>query len=174
MKPPVDRMMLGQARTEVAELRAEVERLTKMVERLTKMLDVCSAVHGHNVKTKARLASARALLARVVKYAIEDRAITPGTTRLTRVIGEADAWLTANPESPRAKPPYAVVADGSIEPLENCPECGAMGKARFAHLHICESPRAAAERAVQTSAESPHTAQPFGKWLEDMERAVSK
>jgi hypothetical protein len=48
------------AESESAALRAEAERLTKM-------LDVCNAVHGHNVKLKARLAAAHALLADIAK-----------------------------------------------------------------------------------------------------------
>ena len=39
------------------------------------------------------LVEARALLARVVKYEREDRAVTPGTTRLARVCEEARAFL---------------------------------------------------------------------------------
>ena len=35
-------------------------------------------------------------------------------------------------------PPYAVLPDGSKEPLQNCRFCGAMGFASFAHMHACE------------------------------------
>lgn len=35
--------------------------------------------------------------------------------------------------------PYAVLVDGSTEPLQNCPCCKEMGFARFAHLHICKA-----------------------------------
>ena len=39
----------------------------------------------------------RGLLARVVKYCSEDRAVTPGSTRLARVVDEARAALSKAP-----------------------------------------------------------------------------
>jgi hypothetical protein len=47
-----------------------------------------------------KLAAANALLGRIVKYAVEDRAITPGTTRLARVLSEAEAHLANQPAEP--------------------------------------------------------------------------
>jgi hypothetical protein len=44
------------------------------------------------------------------------------------------------PERTTPEPPYAVLGDGSIEPLQNCHACGEMGKARFAHMHDCRAP----------------------------------
>lgn len=56
----------------------------------------CTELELHN-------AEARALLERIVKYATEDQARTPGTTRLARAVDEAkELLIAANPESPRA------------------------------------------------------------------------
>lgn len=35
-------------------------------------------------------------------------------------------------------PPYAVLHDGSKEPLQNCPFCKELGLSRFAHMHVCQ------------------------------------
>ena len=43
---------------------------------------------------------ARALLDRIVRYHDEDRAVTPGCTRLVRVIAEAKAWLPGGDKEP--------------------------------------------------------------------------
>lgn len=49
----------------------------------------------------ATLDQARGLLERIVKYAREDRAATPGVTRLARALAEAETWLrsTAQPNA---------------------------------------------------------------------------
>lgn len=47
-----------------------------------------------------KLAAANALLARIVKYATEDRATTPGTTRLARALVEAETRLAGQPAAP--------------------------------------------------------------------------
>lgn len=47
---------------------------------------------------EARLSTAERLLERAVKYATEDRAVTPGSTRLERLVAEVRAFLT--PETP--------------------------------------------------------------------------
>jgi uncharacterized protein YhaN len=47
-----------------------------------------------------RLAEATALLERIVKYAREDRAVTPGVTRLARVVNEAREFLSSSPAQP--------------------------------------------------------------------------
>jgi hypothetical protein len=54
------------------------------------------ALDAANRETRA----AKALLARIVKYATEDRASTPGTTRLARVLSEAEAYLSGQPAQP--------------------------------------------------------------------------
>lgn len=53
MKTPVDRMMLGQARAEVAELRAEVERLKRHIQAID---------DGQPAPVREQLAAANALL----------------------------------------------------------------------------------------------------------------
>jgi hypothetical protein len=50
-----------------------------------------------------RLAGATTLLTRIVKYAREDRASTPGSTRLARVLEESERFLFAT-SSPTAEP----------------------------------------------------------------------
>lgn len=50
--------------------------------------------------SEQKLAAANALLARIVKYATEDRASTPGTTRLARALSEAEAHLSGQPTAP--------------------------------------------------------------------------
>jgi len=79
---------------------AGVDELRVEVERLNKMLDVCSGVHAHNVALKderglLRVDVARLLLllGRVVTYVVEDRATTPGFTRLARLVDEIRDWL---------------------------------------------------------------------------------
>lgn len=69
--------------TDVHALVAEVERLTTLANANAQR---CSDLADEN----ARL---RGLLARVVKYAREDNAQTPGTTRLARVLDECAAAL---------------------------------------------------------------------------------
>lgn len=59
----------------------------------------CDA-EARNTDLRAQLAEARGLLERVCKYVVEDRASTPGTTRIARVHNEARAWLAANKENP--------------------------------------------------------------------------
>lgn len=51
------------------------------------------------LKAETAFSSARALLERIVKYAREDRATTPGVTRLARVLADSEHWLAAHPES---------------------------------------------------------------------------
>lgn len=48
---------------------------------------------AETLKCEAELDEARILLDRIVRYHDEDRARTPGCTRLVRVIAEAKAWL---------------------------------------------------------------------------------
>ena len=74
---------------------AEADELRAEVARLTKLLDVCDVTHAHNVALKderglLRVDVARLLLllGRVVKYVVEDRATTPGSTRLARLVDE--------------------------------------------------------------------------------------
>lgn len=120
------------AEAEIAALCAEVERLdaanTAAEQSIQNLLSDATVA-------KSSLAEARALLARIVKYAIEDRASTPGTTRLARVVVEADDWLKANLESPRA--------EGTTDYTR-----GFRDGFDTRDKHALESPRAAAERAV--------------------------
>lgn len=51
-------------------------------------------------------------------------------------------------DEPPMTPPYAVLADGSIVPLMNCPECNEMGRADMAHYHVCKRVCTEAEQAV--------------------------
>jgi hypothetical protein len=53
----------------------------------------------------AAMTEATALLARIVKYAREDRAATPGVTRLARVLTEAEELLSRAPAQPTAPTP---------------------------------------------------------------------
>ena len=48
---------------------------------------------AETLKCEAELDEARNLLDRIVRYHGEDRAVTPGCTRLARVIAEAKAWI---------------------------------------------------------------------------------
>ena len=56
------------------------------------------AARDEVARMREGLAEARGLLERVEKYVVEDRASTPGTTRLARVHNEIRAWLAANRE----------------------------------------------------------------------------
>jgi hypothetical protein len=47
----------------------------------------------HNHKTNHDADNCRALLTRIVKYAKEDKARTPGSTRLQRAIAQAEDYL---------------------------------------------------------------------------------
>lgn len=60
-----------------------------------------------------RAAEAEALIGRIVKYAREDRARTPGTTRLARALDEADQLLAL-----RSRPQPAATSSGDV-----CPRC---------------------------------------------------
>jgi hypothetical protein len=51
-------------------------------------------------------------------------------------------------------PPYAVLEDGRLEPLTNCPVCEELGLARFAHYHVCRS-KVAADHGDAAFAELP-------------------
>jgi chromosome segregation ATPase len=65
---------------------------------------------------RASLAAATELLARIVKYAIEDKARTPGTTRLARALNEVKAFLATQPAAPSLTELTVLVHDdGSIK-----------------------------------------------------------
>ena len=55
--------------------------------------DVVRDREAEVLKCEAELDEARTLLDRIVRYHGEDRAVTPGCTRLARVIAEAKAWI---------------------------------------------------------------------------------
>jgi hypothetical protein len=48
---------------------------------------------AETLRSEAELDEACALLRRIVRYHDEDRAVTPGFTRLARVVAESRAWL---------------------------------------------------------------------------------
>lgn len=50
---------------------------------------------ARNAELHAQLTVAETLLSRVSRYATEDGARTPGSTRLARVLTEVSAWLEA-------------------------------------------------------------------------------
>lgn len=73
-------------------LRAEVERLRAELDQAIKERD---DYDNDRCAWATSLAAANELLARSVKYAREDNARTPGTTRLARALDEATAHLAA-------------------------------------------------------------------------------
>jgi hypothetical protein len=94
---------LAKARRERDEAIAGNNELQHLVKHWQDADPTGHALDAANRETRA----ANALLARIVKYATEDRAITPGTTRLARVLSEAEAHLANEPAAPtrtEAKP----------------------------------------------------------------------
>jgi hypothetical protein len=81
MKPPVDRLMLGEARAEVAALRVEVERLRGTLANRPMM-----NAHTELCVARARLAAANALLRKVQN---EEHTMV-----------DVDAFLAAQPAAP--------------------------------------------------------------------------
>lgn len=79
------------------ELRAEVERLRN--ERDEAEVERGQADAAKLAERKLRIRGTR-VLARIVKYAREDRATTPGSTRLARALEGAQALLDGQPEAP--------------------------------------------------------------------------
>lgn len=78
--------------------RADVAKYSNAVGRIESALGIAGAKPlGETVATAERLAirasAALALLDRIVRYHDEDRAVTPGCTRLARVVAEAKAWI---------------------------------------------------------------------------------
>ena len=74
-----------------AQLRARVELAEA---RLAEACDQIQSLRAALRAAEAQLEAVHALLARIVKYAREDRACTPGVTRLARALSEAKALLT--------------------------------------------------------------------------------
>lgn len=64
-----DKLTAAEQRAEKAEQRAEKAEAEQ--SRLQKMLDVCSVVHGHNVKLKTELAAAEACALAAAEAVIE-------------------------------------------------------------------------------------------------------
>jgi chromosome segregation ATPase len=86
------RAALAIAQKEADGLRAEVERLRALCGEHE---DAFADLLSRHTLTKTRLAAANALLGRLVKYAQEDNARTPGSTRLARALNEAALALSA-------------------------------------------------------------------------------
>ena len=81
--------------------RADVAKYSNAIGRIEAALGIAGAkTLGETVAVVERLAimasAARALLDRIVRYHDEDRAVTPGRTRLSRVVAEVRAWLPAS------------------------------------------------------------------------------
>jgi hypothetical protein len=88
-------------RAELSKLRAEVERLRVALDAAgdAAVSKVLKATERANVAA-SRIAAATELLGRIIKYSLEDGAVTPGFTRLLRVLAEAEAFLAAQPAAP--------------------------------------------------------------------------
>jgi hypothetical protein len=95
-----------EAEAECATLRAELELLRD--HSVTVDAD-CQHAHSERRAAESRLAAATELLGRIIKYSLEDGAVTPGFTRLLRVLAEAEAFLAAQPASPC---PHCTSPDG--------------------------------------------------------------
>jgi hypothetical protein len=93
---------------DLAALRDEIAELAVRAERFEVERDAARAERDRAVAEVAeltqRLAGATRLLARAVKYATEDRMVTPGVTRLARLHDEARAYLAAIPQEVAAPP----------------------------------------------------------------------
>lgn len=70
-------------RDELSQSLKEIDRLRELVRFLL----------VHDESAGAEIDHLRGLLGRIVKYAVEDRAVTPGSTRLARAITEASQLL---------------------------------------------------------------------------------
>lgn len=88
--------------------------------------------------SEAALTEATALLERIVKYAREDRATTPGVTRLARALSEAERLLFRAPAQPDPEPTWQCVDCGLDCDAEPSVRTRADGKAR---CNDCESER---------------------------------
>src|SRR5690606_34445 len=84
--------------SEVAALRADYQAALDQEHRLAVEWKARYEAAGVGLDvTRDQLEAANALLRRMVKYVREDRATTPGVTRLARLTEEADAHLSAQP-----------------------------------------------------------------------------
>lgn len=86
------RAELREALSTIASLRADAESDLQAIQIAKGVL----AAYQRNTK---QLVAANALLERIVKYANEDRARTPGVTRLARVLSEAASFLAHQEQS---------------------------------------------------------------------------
>lgn len=154
--------LLGETELERKRLAAEVTRLTRErdgweeqahahypdYQRMVKERDEARA-YAVSCSTQAQELSGER-----DKLQAEVARLTEALARQERGSAKREMWLAqkANEEAARAVDaearvrelenvtgPTLLMPDGSREPLENCPDCGAMGKARFAHLHVCSS-----------------------------------
>jgi hypothetical protein len=116
----------------------------------------CESVETELRETAGELEKATALLARIVKYTREDRATTPGVTRLARALAEAERLPSRDPAQPAAPTPDACPRcddpphEGSCVPCHEQPaaptpeECGVNTQAResgcVCHWEVGDSP----------------------------------
>lgn len=126
--PPEDSALIAYYRTAAPELAREVERLREERDKIVETAVACigKACERHTLQAQSepfaafnarhetlachwceheeverlreRVAELEGLLTRVVKYTVEDRAVTPGCSRLGRVVGEARAALSKGGE----------------------------------------------------------------------------
>lgn len=83
---------------ELAKLKEIAERHADAVESdgaftADVVLGALRELEGEHDRLRARLDEATELLGRAVKYAKEDRAVTPGSTRLARLLLKVSRWL---------------------------------------------------------------------------------
>ena len=124
--PEVLRHLLDKAgRCDQAEVRAE--HAERENEKLVARLEGCLA-RGTAEETRANAALAacaemRAALERMIKYAVEDRATTPGSTRLERQITRANCLL-ARPDLGRGMVVEREVLERLRDVLQRLPRAG--------------------------------------------------
>ena len=102
---------------ERADLHAEVERL-RDTDSETEALRFRALFEEQRLErqyAESRLAAATKLLGRIVKYAQEDNARTPGSTRLARALGEAERLLANAPADPPRNELEAMVQERATD-----------------------------------------------------------
>ncbi len=102
----------------LAALRAAEARCAELDEEA----DACerTPARKRELQALARLAEATALLERIIKYAREDEAVTPGFTRLERALGNAKLFLANQPAAPTV---YHMVGCDARDGLACTHEC---------------------------------------------------
>lgn len=106
----------GYAWDKLAGSEAECERLRGETRRADQRAQMHCEGFG---ALQDKLAAAEALLGRIAKYVREDKAHTPGSTRLARVLHGADAHRTsAQPSAPSRTEAGANVAEAKLAAAE--------------------------------------------------------